>query len=136
MGVSLSPIRVTSPKQIERIHCFDAASGVKIWSISYDCEYRNVGYMAGPRASVTVHDGLAYALGTMGHLHCLSAADGNLHWVRDLNAEYNIQMPVWGIASAPLVEDDLLIVQIGGSPGACIVAFDRQTGEDRWESAR
>ena len=126
--------RVTDPKQIERVHCFNAESGDKIWSISYDCEYRNVGYVAGPRASVTVHDGLAYALGTMGHLHCLSAANGALQWKRDLNAEYNIQMPVWGIASAPLVENDLLIVLIGGSPGACVVAFDRRTGEEKWKA--
>lgn len=126
--------RVAAPAQIERVHCFDAESGDKLWSISYDCEYRNVGYMAGPRASVTVHDGLAYALGTMGHLHCLNAANGDLRWKSDLNAEYNIQMPVWGIASSPLIEDDLLIVQIGGSPGACIVAFDRKTGEERWKA--
>ena len=75
--------RVAAPKQIERVHCFDAESGDKIWSISYDCEYRNVGYVAGPRASVTVHDGLAYALGTMGHLYCLNAANGDLRWKRD-----------------------------------------------------
>ena len=126
--------RVAAPKQIERVHCFNAESGDKIWSISYDCEYRNVGYVAGPRASVTVHDGLAYALGTMGHLYCLNAANGDLRWKRNLNTEYNIQMPVWGIASAPLIENDLLIVQVGGSPGACIVAFDRKTGEERWKA--
>ena len=90
--------------------------------------------MAGPRASITVHDGLAFALGMMGHLYCLNATNGDLHWKRDLNIEYNIQMLVWSIASAPLIENDLLIVQVGRSPGACIVAFDRKTGEERWKA--
>ncbi len=125
--------RVTKPKQIERVHCFDWETGESIWSYTYDCEYK-IDYTAGPRATVTVQDGLAYALGAMGHLHCFDAATGEVVWKRDLNAEYNINMPIWGIASAPLVEGDHLIVQIGGTPNACIVAFDRKSGEEKWKA--
>lgn len=125
--------RMIKPKQIERIHCFDWETGKTIWSYEYDCEYRNVGYGAGPRASVTVQDGLAYALGAMGNLHCFDAASGEVKWQKDLNTEYQIQMPIWGIASAPLIEGDLLIVQVGGEE-ACVVAFDRVTGEERWRA--
>lgn len=99
----------------------------------YECEYR-IDYTAGPRANVIIHDGLAYALGAMGHLHCFDAATGTLKWKKDLNAEYNIEMPTWGIASAPIVEGSHLIVQIGGTPGACIVAFDRKTGAEKWKA--
>ena len=125
--------RVTEPKQTERVHCFDWETGESIWSYSYDCIYK-IDYTAGPRATVTVQDGLAYALGAMGHLHCFDAATGEIVWKRDLNAEYNINMPIWGIASAPIVEGDHLIVQIGGKPNACIVAFDRKTGEEKWKA--
>lgn len=126
--------RKTKPEQIERILCFDWESGETVWSHEYPAEYRNVQYVAGPRASVLIDDGRAYALGTMGHLNCLDAATGEMLWHRDLNAEYGIRMPIWGIAGSPLVEGDLLIVQIGGAPGACIVAFDRRTGEERWRA--
>ena len=37
-----------------------------------------------PRASVTVHDGRAYALGAAGNLHCVDAASGKLVWKGDL----------------------------------------------------
>lgn len=124
--------RITKPQQMERVHCFDWETGNEIWTYAYVCEYRNVGYTAGPRANVTVHEGLVYALGAMGHLHCFNAADGDIVWKRDLNTEYNIRMPTWGIASAPIIDKDLIIVQIGGSPGACLVAFDRKNGEERW----
>ncbi len=123
--------RQTEPTQIERICCFDEQTGEPQWTKTYDCPYRKVGYVAGPRACVTVDDSRAYALGTMGHLHCLDAASGEILWKHDLNAEYHIRMPIWGIAAAPLVEGSLLIVQIGGEH-ACIVALDRKTGEQRW----
>ena len=125
--------RLTKPKQVERIHCFAWETGKLIWSYTYDCEYR-IEYVAGPRATVTVHNGLAYSLGAMGHLHCFDAATGELKWKRDLKTDYNIAMPTWGIASAPIVEGPNLIVQIGGTPGACIVAFDRETGAERWKA--
>ncbi len=125
--------RVVEPKQIERVHCFDSKSGKKIWSYEYDCTYR-MGYDAGPRASVTIDDGRAYALGAMGHLHCFDAGTGVILWKRDLGVEYKIRMPNWGIAAAPIVVDDNVIVQIGGANGACVVAFDKKDGDEEWKA--
>ena len=125
--------RLTKPKQVERVHCFDWQTGESIWSYTYDCVYK-IDYTAGPRATVTVHEGLAYALGAMGHLHCFDAFTGDIVWKRDLNTEYNINMPIWGIASAPIIEGENLIVQIGGKPNACIVAFDKETGAEKWKA--
>jgi outer membrane protein assembly factor BamB len=126
--------RLVTPKQVERVHCFDAGTGRNIWTHTYDCPYRDVGYDAGPRASVTIDDGRAYALGTMGHFFCFDAATGKIHWEKDLNEQYKIRMPIWGIASAPLIEDDLVIVQIGGEDGANFVAFDKKSGAERWRA--
>ena len=123
--------RLTKPRQLERILCFDAQTGQQVWIHSYDCEYRNVGYTAGPRASVVVVGGLAYALGTMGHLHCLDARTGQIQWHKDLKQIYQIQMPTWGIAASPLIEDHRLILQVGGRT-ACLIALHRQTGEELW----
>jgi outer membrane protein assembly factor BamB len=119
--------------QRERVLCFDWDDGKPIWSHEYDCPYVGVGYVAGPRASVTVSDGKAYSLGTMGHLFCFDSMTGEVRWKHDCNSEYKIRMPIWGIAASPLVEGDLLIVQIGGEK-ACLVAFDKQTGEERWRA--
>jgi outer membrane protein assembly factor BamB len=126
--------RVAEPKQIERVHCFDWQTGESIWSHSYDCEYRiSGGYLAGPRASVTIADGRAYSLGAMGHFFCFDAASGDIVWQRNLDHEYKVRMPVWGLAASPLIYDDLVILQIGGE-GACLVALDKETGKKRWRS--
>jgi outer membrane protein assembly factor BamB len=91
-----------------------------------------VGYDAGPRASVTIDGDRAYSLGAMGDLYCLDAATGQVRWKCDGYLEYQIRMPIWGIAASPLVENDLVIVQLGGADGCCLVAFDKLTGKERW----
>jgi outer membrane protein assembly factor BamB len=126
--------RLTSPEQLECVLCFDAITGKPLWSYSYDCEYKKVGYPNGPRAAVTINDNRAYSLGTMGHLFCLDAAKGKPLWSKDCAAEYKIRIPTWGIAASPFVENDLLIVQIGGADNACLVAFDKATGVEKWRA--
>ncbi len=128
--------RVLKPARQERVQCFDAETGKPLWSYAYDCVYERVQYEAGPRASVTVNDGRAYSLGTMGHLHCLDAKSGQVLWSHDCRKEYAAQVPIWGIAGAPLVEDDLLIVPIGGKDNACLMAFDKATGKEKWRALK
>ncbi|MHC4508854.1 MAG: PQQ-binding-like beta-propeller repeat protein [Planctomycetota bacterium] len=125
--------RVTTPIQAERIHCFDAMTGAKIWSRDYECKYEQIDHRNGPRAAVIVDDGRAYSLGAMGHLFCFDATSGGMLWTRDLRREYKIRMPEWGIAASPIIEDKLVIVLIGGQ-NACLVAFNKITGEQVWRA--
>ena len=126
--------RVDSPKELERVHCFDAKDGRRIWSYGYECAYEKVGKQNGPRASVAIDNGRAYSLGTMGHLFCFDAAGGKVLWSRDLKKQYDIKLPLWGIAASPLVEDGLLIVHAGGRPDSCLIGFDKVTGDEKWRA--
>lgn len=130
--------RQTDPEQVERVHCFDEQTGEPIWSFTYPCRYRRISYVAGPRACVTIDEGRAFALGAMGNLHCFDAVKGEVLWKRDLNEDYQIlasdRMPIWGIAGAPLIHKNLVILHVGGSEGACLVALDKQTGKEEWRA--
>jgi outer membrane protein assembly factor BamB len=118
----------------ERVLCLDWKTGAVLWTHAYECPYEGFTYAAGPRASVTVAEGRAYALGAAGHLHALDAATGRVLWKRDLRAEYRIRMPNWGIAAHPLLEGGRLITQIGGADGACVVALDPESGREVWKA--
>ena len=59
---------------------------------------------------------------------------GAVLWKRDLDEEYKIDMPIWGIAAAPLIVDQLVILNIGGADGACVVALDKKTGKEIWRA--
>jgi outer membrane protein assembly factor BamB len=119
----------------ERIHCLDSQTGKSLWVVEYPAEYR-ISYTAGPRASVTIDQGKAYSVGAMGHFHCLDAATGEVIWKKDLQKDYDIQMPIWGIAASPLIYGDLVIQQVCGSADACMVAFDKLSGKEIWRALK
>lgn len=125
--------RVAQPQQ-ERVLCLDRVSGKVLWTHAYACEYRDFGYPLGPRAAVVIADGRAFALGAMGNLHGLDVASGKVLWSHDLKAEFNADIPIWGIAAAPLVVGGNVILQVAGRPDACVMAFDAATGKEKWRA--
>ena len=126
--------RPTEPAETERVLCLDALTGNILWSKEYACAYSGLGYPDGPRASMIIDDGRAYSLGAMGHLRCHDAVSGELLWKKDPGKDYTLGKVIWGIAASPLVEKDLLILQLGALPDGCIVALDKRTGEEKWRA--
>ena len=124
---------IDKPDSCERVLCFDAKTGKKIWSYSYPCKYK-IGYPAGPRSSLVIEGGKAYSLGAMGDMLCFDAKSGKVLWHENLKEVFNIKMPIWGIAANPLIYGDLIITQIGGSDGACVVGLAKNTGKEKWRS--
>jgi outer membrane protein assembly factor BamB len=118
----------------ERVVCLNEADGAILWTHEYDCPYTvATTYANGPRATPAVDDGHVYTLGTEGHLVCLRIADKELIWSRDLKDDYEVETPVWGFASHPLVDGRLLYCMVGGK-GATVVAFDKLTGDEVWKA--
>lgn len=116
----------------ERIQCFDAVTGKRLW-IHEDARSYLLSYPTGPRCTPTLADGKAYVLGAMGHLSCLRLEDGTVVWQRDLAADYDTAVPEWGFAAHPLVDGDLVYCLAGGD-GSVAVAFDKNTGQERWRA--
>lgn len=117
----------------ERILCFSETDGTPIWKHEYVCRYK-ISYPAGPRASISIDRNIAFALGAMGDLHAMNVQSGKVLWHRDLNAEYKINMPAWGISASPLVYQNAVIVHIGGEKGASVLGLDRESGKELWRS--
>jgi len=117
----------------ERVLCLDARNGEAQWVYSYPVAY-SVGYPTGPRASVLIHSGKAYAWGTMGDLHCLDANTGAVLWKINSVEKYQSQMPIWGMASNLIIVNNILVVQVGGTDGACLLGLDPDSGEELWRA--
>ena len=117
----------------EWIASFDAGSGEELWRYRSDGLYRD-GQGNGPRSTPTVDGGLVFGLSAQGMLHAVEADSGASVWSHDLVDEYRARPPTWGISTQPFVDGDLLLVNVGGRPGASIVAFDKRTGDEVWRS--
>ena len=75
-----------------------------------------------------------FCLGRHGDLNCLDANQGNVLWSRNFVRDYGTQMNAWGMAAAPLVDGQKLILVVGGHPNAAVMALDQQTGQELWRS--
>lgn len=117
----------------ERVMCLDAATGEVLWKHQYPCRYR-ISYPVGPRATPTVDGDRVFTLGAMGDLLCLDVATGKVLWEKNYLSDFGTRMNPWGMASAPLVDGEKLIVLVGGSEGRCVMALDKRTGEKIWHS--
>ena len=115
-------------------HAVDAATGARKWSLRYPAAGR-LDYGNSPRATPLIHGEFVYTLGAFGHLHCLRLANGKIVWKKHLREEFGARDElVWGACSSPLIVDDKLIVNPGGT-SASLVALDPNSGKVLWKSA-
>jgi outer membrane protein assembly factor BamB len=131
-----------------RLNCLNAETGAELWTTEYASDYSD-GYGAGngPRCCPVVDDDRVYTFGPDGLLHCFRSVDGALVWKKNTSDEFGVVSNFFGVGSTPIVEGDLLIALIGGSPpgspnimsgetrgaGSGIVAFDKRTGAVKYK---
>jgi outer membrane protein assembly factor BamB len=114
----------------EVVECLDAASGKPRWQFSYPTSYRDLlGKGNGPRSTPLIAGGRVYTLGAEGRMHCLELENGKKVWERALNDDYHVRQGFFGVGTSPLLEGELLWVNVGGKD-AGIVALDRNTGKE------
>lgn len=117
------------------VECLNPESGKRYWQFSYASDYRDrYGFNNGPRCAPVLDDGRAYVFGVEGKLHCLSLATGKVLWQRDISSEFKVPQDYFGVVPTPLVEGNLLIVNIGAPEGPCVVGFDKRTGKTVWKA--
>ena len=120
----------------ERVHCLAGGSGKALWTYSYVHPVPDWFFTEEqarrPGATPIVRKGKLYALDLFGNLVCLDTLQGNLAWKKNLKEEF--QMKETSVDASPLIEGDLLILMLGGKPGAGIVALDRNTGREVWRA--
>jgi hypothetical protein len=127
---------------LTRLSCLHSETGAFLWKFEYRTQYQDsYGYNGGPRCSPVIDDDRVYLHGVEGMLHCVSAHDGKLLWKVDTRADFGVIQNFFGVGSTPIVEGQLLLVQVGGSPkdaveprgnSSGVVAFDKFTGQVKY----
>lgn len=130
-----------------RLTCMKSETGDVLWRFEYPTDYQDdYGYNNGPRCSPIIDGDRVYIYGVEGMLHCLNVLDGKLLWKVDTKKDFGVVQNFFGVGSTPVIEGDLLIAQVGGSPpgekrdigqkgnGSGVVAFDKRTGAVKYKA--
>ncbi len=129
-----------------RLTCMNARTGESLWTYEYLSIYKDhFGYNNGPRCSPVIDGDHVYLYGVEGEIHCVRADTGKHVWHVNASKVFNVIQNFFGVGSTPVVEGNLLIAQVGGSPegttsrnlfdqsikgnGCGVVAFDKLTGK-------
>lgn len=114
------------------LRCYSLETGKELWSYAYDAP-GNVGFN-GSRTTPAVTDEYVFSVGVMGDLYCIDRKTHKPVWNVNLMEKFGLdKMPKWGIAQAPSVYKDLVIVA-PHSPSTSVVAFHKSTGKVAWKS--
>ena len=112
------------------IFCINTDIGELIWKGSYEAEASS-SHGPGSRATPFINDGKVYTYGRSGDLVCWQLEDGKMLWHKNVKEVGGVE-PQWGFSTTPLVINNMVIVQGGGT--ALVIAYDKQTGELLWKS--
>lgn len=88
----------------------------------------------GPRSTPTVEGGFLWGLGSFGDFAAFKAEDGQKIWAVNLQEKFGAKMPIYGFVTAPLIVDDLVLIEAGGPDGQTYAAFNKKTGDLAWAS--
>ncbi len=125
--------RVEDQEVVEALH---AMNGSRLWRASYMTDYRDdFSFDAGPRSTPAIDGDTIYTLGANGMLNAWALAGGTNLWRINTRQRFKSEKGFFGIACSPLVEGNAVILNVGGSDGAGIVAFDKATGKVLWKAS-
>lgn len=119
----------------ELVDAFEADTGKSLWRYAYPSSFTDpFGYNNGPRCTPLLTTNRCYTFGAEGKLLCLELATGKKMWERNTDKDWDVPEAFFGVGSTPILENDLLIVMVGGQPNSGVVAFNAETGKTVWES--
>jgi outer membrane protein assembly factor BamB len=127
----------------ETAHCLDFPSGRPLWSAAYDELYADE-FGSGPRCTPLIDDDRVYVQSCQGEFRCLNLADGKTRWrfhFRDYGTVWIPDRNSGGGAASrrgntgsAVVDGHRVVVQVGSTKGASLVAFDKVNGNLLWKS--
>jgi outer membrane protein assembly factor BamB len=119
------------------VQCFDAATGNEVWRFARATKFQDGAYFdSGPRPTPTIRDGKVFLHGTDGFVAALDFKTGHEVWSLHTKERFGLSGNWHGNVCSPLVTDNAVILNVGSTNDAGIVAFDRESGRVLWQATR
>ena len=118
----------------EVVTAYDLRTGYEHWSQGWTANFEEPMGGDGPRAAPTWDGGELLVLGAEGELRVMRPGDGSTVWRTNILEDAQASNIEWGMSAAPVVVDGLVITLPGGTNGASVVAYHRDSGEIAWKA--
>ncbi|MBC8316143.1 MAG: PQQ-binding-like beta-propeller repeat protein [Bacteroidales bacterium] len=120
----------------EFVAAYEEDTGDELWRSNVDSIFIEIdGWGHGSRSTPTVDELNIYSLSANGKLTANSKKDGNRIWQLDLVKAFGSTCPRWGYSSSPILVDNQLIMEVGGTDSSAFMSFDKTNGNTIWASA-
>lgn len=116
----------------ECVVCYETTSGREIWSLGYQCRFRNE-YGDGPRSTPTISGQSVVSVGATGIVTCIDIQSGKLRWKKQLDdpAAHGL---TFGLTCSPVVHDGRVFLTQGSSDGGSAICLSLSTGVEYWRN--
>jgi outer membrane protein assembly factor BamB len=117
--------------ETEYLASLDPGDGTVLWKTTLGAKVETE-FGNGPRSTPAVSGDTVYAVGSDRILRAAALGDGAVRWQVDLAKEFGARPLRWGFATSPLVDGDLVLLEVGAGEGKGVAALDAATGKTRW----
>lgn len=127
-------------KEVAR--ALNAATGDELWSVPYADKFEDE-WGPGPRSTPLAEGDRLYVQSCDGEFRCLALGDGKTLWRANF-ADFGVKFlgakakegtaARRGNSGSGVIDGDRIIVPVGSTQGASLVAFNKLTGEVLWKS--
>ncbi len=115
----------------------DANDGSEFWRFKIDTTFPGRwGSANGPISTPLIAEDKVVGLSAGGRLFALDRKTGQLLWDTDLLTEHQAKIPFYGFSTSPLLYDNVLVIETGGTSENAITAFDHNTGQVLWTTSQ
>ncbi len=85
------------------------------------------------RSTPTIDGDRIYVVSGTGKLSCINTVEGRIIWSRDVDKEFECEWHKWGVSESPLIWENLVVSTPAGKK-TTVVAFDKMTGKNIWQT--
>lgn len=124
--------KTNSLKGSDFMVAYCAISGKEIWKTLVDSMVIDSdGAGEPPRSTPAIDDKAIYCLSSHGKLRALSLEDGKILWTVNFMEEYD-NKPGWIYTTSPILYENELIIEVGGTESRGFASFNKDTGKALW----
>lgn len=133
MIFTMTSEKIDSTSGWEFLVAYNTLNGEELWKTKVDSIFIDVdSFGDGPRSTPCIDNENIYCFSSYGKLMALTLNEGKILWTVDFIKEFESSLPRWAFSSSPILLENALVIETGGSNMRGFASINKNTGETKW----